>query len=66
MTLATTIEDEPNPEYPAFRVRFTSSACDQRVVDHSAMQLKRNISIALTQDELKQLREQVDEAIDDE
>lgn len=65
MTLSTSIEDEPNSDHPAFRVRFTSSACDQRVVDHSAMQLKRNISIALTQDELKQLREQVDEAINE-
>lgn len=66
MTLITSIEDEPNPEFPEFRLQISSSADDLRVVDHSAMQLKRNISIALTRDDIEQLRDELDEAINDE
>lgn len=65
MTLATTVEDEPNSEFPDVRLRFTSSADDLRVVDHSAMQLKRNISIAITQAEAEALIEQLQEATDE-
>lgn len=61
MTLSTTIEDEPNSEYPDIRLRFSSTTDDLRVVDHSAMQLKRNISIAITQAEAEALIEQLEE-----